>query len=326
MNVSVEYFSRDGDAVMTRHNKFISSFFSMIGILFSCFIGFQVKADSIAENFRGLKLNADLRLAPGKSIKDGVSLMIPAALSHHRMEIIISVQDVLAELGFNTLAITPSLGYDNRRWYFDCEKVIQHTNNFLFDEIDFWVDWLRNKGVMKINLIGHSVSANYISMYMDRRNREEISTVVLLAPATRLYGQIGIDRYETRFKISLSEVLARADQYIAAGKGASPMPEATDYFRCPQAKVTPDAFLSLYRDEMSQNFPNIWSSMPRPLMIVLGTSDNSYPVSLKEVKRIMRNNGLSLKIVSVENGGHHFKGLYTETIVKAMAEFFSENR
>ena len=98
------------------------------------------QADPLAETFRGLKLNAELRLAPGRSLEDGVVLMLPSPLGHHRMELIVNVQDVLAEKGISTLAPSLSLGHDNRRWYIDCEREIRFTADQIFDEIDFWID------------------------------------------------------------------------------------------------------------------------------------------------------------------------------------------
>ena len=54
-------------------------------------------AEPVVEQFRGLRLNAELKMAPGRSLEDGVVLMLPSPLGHHRMELIVNVQDVLAE-------------------------------------------------------------------------------------------------------------------------------------------------------------------------------------------------------------------------------------
>lgn len=278
-------------------------------------------ADAISEEYRGLKLNAELRLASGKALEDGVVLMIPSPLGHHRMEIIVSVQDVLYEKGISTLAPSLSLGNDNRRWYIDCSKVIHFTSESIFDEIDFWIDWLRERGVNKITLLGHSASANYTTMYIARRPRPEVSGLILLAPATLAYGPQGIKRYENRFKVSLSEVLARADRYIAEGKGAVPMAEPTDYYFCPAAKVTADAFVSKYRDMGSQDFPTLWGTMSTPTLLVIGTGDKRSPQIVDEAQRAMDHGRVN--VVTIENGGHFFKGLYTDKVVEAMVNFIA---
>jgi pimeloyl-ACP methyl ester carboxylesterase len=281
-------------------------------------------AEPVVEEFGGLRLNAELKMAPGRSLEDGVVLMLPSPLGHHRMELIVNVQDVLAEKGISTLAPSLSLDYDNRRWYIDCEKEIRFTADGIFDEIDFWISWLASKGAREITLFGHSLSANYATLYMLRRPEAGVEDLVLFAPATLAYGEQGVKRYESRFKVSLGDVLARADRYVTDGRGAEAMAEPTDFYFCPAASVTANAFVSLYRDLGTQDFPRLWSTLPVPTLMVIGTGDKRSPQIEEEAQRARV--GGDLRVITIENGGHFFRGLYTDEAVNAMVEFIGEVR
>ena len=307
---------------MATFQKFFFNF-TVACFLLSCLAGMSAKADALVEEFQGLRLNAELRLAKGKSLEDGVVLMIPSPLGHHRMELIVNVQDVLMQSGINTLAPSLSLKKDNRRWYINCAQEIRFTAENIFAEIDFWVDWLRQRGVRNITLLGHSLSANYVTLYMSR-SAPVVNRAIVLAPATLAYGELGIKRYESRFKVTLKDVLARADRYIAAGKGAEPMAEKTDYYFCPQTTVTADAFVSLYRYVFSQDLPTLWGRMTKPALLVIGTNDKRSPEIVPEAKRAKESG--NIEVVTIENGGHFFKGLYTDNAVEAMVRFISRNQ
>lgn len=278
-------------------------------------------AKPVTATFDGLQLNAELRLAEGKSLQDGVVLMMPSPLGHHRMEIIVNTQDVLTQRGYNTLAPSLSLGYDNRRWYLDCGRPIKFTASMIFAEIDFWVKWLKGQGVKNITLFGHSLSANYITWYLHERAFADVRGAIILAPATLAYGERGIRRYEKRFKVSLAAVLARADQAVREGEGEMVMMEKTDFYFCPVADVTADAFVSLYRDLFSLDMPVLWQGLAKPSLLIIGTGDKRSPGIVEEAGKAAVNK--SLEVVTIENGGHFFKGLYTDEAVDAMAAFIA---
>ena len=292
-------------------------------VLAFSFVG-SARAEPLVEQFRGLQLNAELRLAPGRSLEDGIVLMLPSPLGHHRMELIVNVQDVLAEKGVSTLAPSLSLDYDNRRWYIDCDSEIRFTADGIFDEIEFWIAWLKRAGVRHVTLFAHSLSANYATLYLARRAATGVDGLVLFAPATLAYGEQGVKRYESRFKVSLRDVLTRADRYIAEGRGAEAMAEPTDFYFCPAAKVTANAFVSLYRDLGSQDFPRLWRTLATPSLMVIGTGDQRSPQIEEEAKRASE--GGEIRLITIENGGHFFRGLYTDEAATAMVEFIEEIR
>ncbi|MCK5167633.1 MAG: hypothetical protein KAQ66_09940, partial [Rhodospirillaceae bacterium] len=72
---------------------------SMIAVFLSVFlIATNANAEKVqitAKN--GLKLNANLVLADGKKLSDGVVLITHGTLAHNGMEIIVAMQELLAE-------------------------------------------------------------------------------------------------------------------------------------------------------------------------------------------------------------------------------------
>lgn len=283
----------------------------------------SVLAEPVAEMYHGLRLNAEFKQPSDKSLQDGVVLLIPSALGHHRMELIVNTQDLLTEFGVTTLAPSLSLRKQNRRWYIDCDDTIEYTAEDIFNEIDFWVAWLQKRGAKQITLLGHSLSANYVTLYMNQNRSDTIHNAILLAPATLAYGSQGVQRYESRFKVKLQDVLARAERYVTSGQGDTPMPEKTDYYFCPAASVTPNAFISLYKRMFAEDFPALWRKMPKPTLLIVGTGDNRSP-EIEQVARNVKTEGVT-SVVTIENGGHFFKGLYTEDVVQAMVAFLQQN-
>ena len=85
-----------------------------------------VVAEEVTQQFNGLTLNANLELADGRTLEDGVVLILHGTMGHNRMEIIEASQRALLENGQNSLAINLSLGVDNRHGFFDCERPHRH--------------------------------------------------------------------------------------------------------------------------------------------------------------------------------------------------------
>lgn len=83
-------------------------------------------AAEVSLPYKGLKLNADLTLAPGKTVADGVILIAHGSLAHRDMEMLVAIRNLLRDKGFSTLAINLSLGIDNRHGMYDCKTTHKH--------------------------------------------------------------------------------------------------------------------------------------------------------------------------------------------------------
>ena len=143
---------------------------ALIGAIFSLT---PLRAEEVRTDHQGLDVTGELSIASGKSLKqDGVVLLVHGSLGHDRMEIISAQQELLREAGINSLAITLSLGLNERRGMFDCSIEQDHRNEDAAEEIRSWVDWLKAQGVTNIVLAGHSRGGNqaaiYAAKYLDK--------------------------------------------------------------------------------------------------------------------------------------------------------------
>ena len=106
----------------------------------------SAKAEEVNLEFKDLTLNANLEIAEGKQLSDGVVLIIHSFLAHNRMEIIEASQTALLENGLNSLAINVSLDVDNRHGFYDCMIPIRFKLVDALDEVDAWIAWLKGRG------------------------------------------------------------------------------------------------------------------------------------------------------------------------------------
>jgi hypothetical protein len=114
------------------------------------------QAKEVKIKHSGLTLNANLNLAPGKSLADGVVLMLHGSLGHKDMEIMRGLQDALIEHKISNLAFNLSLALDDRHGLIDCAGPLRLKDSNAVKEIALWVDWLKNKGTGPITILGHS--------------------------------------------------------------------------------------------------------------------------------------------------------------------------
>ncbi len=126
----------------------------------------NVRAEEVIHEFQGLDLRGNLELADGKSLKNGVALIVHGTMSHNRMEMIATLQENLRARGLNSLAITLSLGLDRREGPYPCDIEHNHRHLDAVDEIRSWISWLKIAGAKRVTLIGHSRGGNQVALYM----------------------------------------------------------------------------------------------------------------------------------------------------------------
>ncbi|MEJ2118975.1 MAG: hypothetical protein P8Y36_14265 [Alphaproteobacteria bacterium] len=128
-------------------------------------------AEEVKIDQQGLDAFGNLEIARGKSLKkDGVVLLLHDTHGHNRMEIMSALQELLTERGINSLAVTLTLGMNERRGMFDCSIEQDHRNEDALEEIRNWVEWLKEKGATKIILAGHGRGGNQVAIYAKNVN------------------------------------------------------------------------------------------------------------------------------------------------------------
>lgn len=265
----------------------------------------------------GLKLNANLVLADGKKLSDGVVLITHGTLAHNGMENIVAMQELLAERDISSLAHTLALGISNRSGMYDCAVPHTHKNTDFLDEIALWLNWLEEKGAANITIAGHSRGGNQVAWYAGSKDRASISRVVLVAPGTWSPDK-SANGFKKAHKVELKGVLSRAEALVAAGKGGEMM-EGVGVLYCPGADVTAESFVSYYNYDMRRDTPTVIPKITKPTLLVIASEDTVNPKMLEAAKPFAQSG--KIEMVVVDGAGHFFRDLYGDDMADAMEEF-----
>ena len=275
-------------------------------------------AKDVTLSHTGMTLNANLELADGKTIGDGIILITHGTFAHNKMEIVATLQTLFKERGLSTLAINLSLGVDNRKGVYDCAVPFNHRHSDASQEIAAWVGWLENQGVNNILLVGHSRGGNQTAMYLVEHDNERIRGAVLIAPATWDYDKAS-QSYEKSNKVPLAGRLDDMKKLIAANKG-SEMIQNVALLYCPDATVTPDTFVSYYEDHPLKDTPQALKQVTEPVMVIAG-SDDTVVADLPEKMAKISSPGIRFEVI--DDAGHFFRDLYAEDIADLTEDFMA---
>jgi len=264
----------------------------------------------------GLTLNANLELAAGRGITDGVIVMTHSGLAHGRMETQAYLQELLKDSGYSSLAITLSLGVDNRHGMFDCQAVHRHRYADGAAEIGAWLDWLKQQGVRKTVLLGHSRGAAQTAMYMAGHDNSLVNAVVLLAPDTQATNDAVA--YQRRHHTPLAPVLQKAQALIQAGKGQTVL-EHTGILYCADTRVTADTIVSYYGPDPRLDTPYLIPGIKKPVLVVIAGSDEVVVGYRDKFAPFVDGQRVQMKVV--EGAGHFFRDLYADDAVDAIRVF-----
>lgn len=277
----------------------------------------SLSAEEVTVKQGDTQLRANLELATGKTVKDGVVLMLHGTLAHNQMEIMQSVAGLLKDAGYNTLGINLSYALDNRpSQMLDCAIEHQHKHEDAIAELETWMGWLQGQGASKVALLGHSRGGNQVAWFAAEKDSALLEKVVMVAPATWDAGKSAAD-YEERYKAPLASVMAEAQKQVDAGQGGT-VTELPGFVYCEKAKATADSILSYYRDDKRKNTPDLLPQIKKPMLVVIGSADTvvaDLPAKLQGVKQD------NLAVETVEGADHFFLDLYADELVEKTTHF-----
>jgi pimeloyl-ACP methyl ester carboxylesterase len=276
-------------------------------------------AEEVATEHQGLDVLGNLEIAQGKTLKtDGAVLLVHGSLGHNRMEIVSAAQELLRERGINSLAITLSLGLDHRQGMFDCSLEQDHRHDDAIDEIETWVNWLKEKGAATITLAGHDRGASQAAAYaglpkVDRTVRR----LILFGPLLQTFD--GIDRdYFQRYKKVLRDELSRAEQLVSQDE-ASTLMDTVGFLECSNTKVTAGAFVDYYSNNQKFFTPSLLPSVRMPTLVIGGGADPQEP----QLSRAMRELGGQKNIIfeEVQSADHFFRDSSADELADRIKDF-----
>jgi pimeloyl-ACP methyl ester carboxylesterase len=283
--------------------------------LFLLLAAWPLRAEEIKTRYHGITINANLELAPGKGLEDGVILIAHGQLAHNRMELISALQRGLKKQGYSTLAINLSLGVDDRHGMFDCGRLHAHRPADALDEIDAWIGWLKNQGATEITLLGHSQGGAQVALYAAERRDPSVGGVVLLAPATFDPERVAA-AYEQRFDTPLAPILARAEELLRSGRGETRI-DQIGFLYCQNATATAASIVGWYAPSPLRNTPTLLPRIRQRTLVVAAGADSVVPDLTDQLRTLEGQRNLAVEVI--DGADHFFLDLYADEAVETIA-------
>ncbi|HEX2888462.1 hypothetical protein [Vineibacter terrae] len=277
--------------------------------------GLQARAEPVQIRHDGRTLNADLTVPQGGDVRDGLVVLVHGTLMHGRMEIMAALQKALAERGVGSLAITLSLGIDDRRGPYDCATPHRHMLDATAGEIGAWTRWARERGAARVDLAGHSRGGAQAAYAAATGAVPDIRRLLLIAPATFDAAAVATG-YEKTFGLPLAPLLAGA-----AGFAATPdaLLRPIGFLSCRDAAVAPRTFIDTYTVPERHDTPTLLARVSQPALVVVAGNDEV----VRGLDRVQAVPG-RVRVVNVDGADHQFRDLYGDDLADAVAAFVKE--
>lgn len=249
------------------------------------------------------RLNANLELPTGKTAADGVVLMVHGSLSWYGQETIAALQRNLKARGVGSLAITLSLGIDDRQGPRRCDVVHDYALAGAKREVGLWLEWLAGQGARTVDLLGFSRGGAQVATFAPELARAR--RVVLLAPAFAS-AEEQAQNYERAFGRPLAPQIAEARK--------NPLQQRTvDFLSCRQAPVLNATFLDGYADLPA----SLAAKTGHQTLVVVAGKDEIVPDLAAKLPS-------DVKPVIIDDATHFFLDLYGEEAADAIAAFLKK--
>ncbi len=295
-------------------------FISSIFLCTNYILAYSLAAKEVFLQHNDLTLNAHLNVVENKNLEDGVIMLVHGTLAHNGMETIKNLSNVLNERGFNTLAITLSLGINNRKGMYDCSVTHRHKNLDSLDEILAWFKWLGESRVEDVILMGHSRGGNQVTRFAIDHREAKLKKLVLLAPST--WSQNSIEaNFLRRNNQSLKKTLKKAYDLIEKAEEKKIIASA-GLLSCPNADATAESFISYYQPDSRHDTPSILKKLNIPTLVIAGGRDMVVKDLIGRVNQITDNDKLKLDIV--DDADHFFLDLFAEDVADSIERFVAK--
>ncbi len=274
-------------------------------------------AEEVTHRLGDLTLRANLEMAEGKGMQDGVVLITHGTLAHNRMELIQALQEGLKAQGYNTLAINLSLGIDQRpSAMYDCPTPHVHRHTDAIEEIAAWTQWLKGQGASRIALMGHSRGGNQTAWALAERDDPAYTSAVLIAPQTWAPGELARD-YKAHYGVELQPLLEKAERLVAEGKGDTLLD--MDFLYCEDTRAAAKSVVSYYKDDPRMDTPTLLGKTRKPVLVIIGSEDTTVKDLGEKMAKVA--DGKRIRSYTVEGADHFFLDLYADEVVEQAAAF-----
>jgi len=289
-------------------------------IVAACLLG--VSASATAEEVKipgsGLTLNGEMTMARGKTLADGVVILLHGTLMSNKVEMIVGLQKALAERGVNSLAVNLALAIDDRHGNYDCQLPHRHRQADAVDEIAAWVEWLKGQGARNITVAGHSRGGAQVALYAATNDDAAIARYILIAPAVFNAAE-SAQSYEASFKTKLAPILAQAETLVKDGKGDTMLAD-TAVLYCPATSVSAASFVSYYADDGKKDAPTLVAGVKKPTLVIAAGKDTI----MRDVEKLVVPEPPRVRLVTIEGADHFFLDLFLDDLTDRIVDYLGK--
>lgn len=284
--------------------------------LLLCLAPLVTAAEPVSVTHGNITLHGELTLADGSTLADGVVLMLHGTLASHRMELIRTLGEALAQRGSSSLAVSLSLDAPDRDGMRDCALPHRHRHEDAVAELARWRAWLAERGAGPVTLLGHSRGGNQAARYALRADAG-IDALVLVAPATEVRERT-LAEFRRRHGVTLESWLERA-------RAAAPDALLSDapFLYCGPSEVAASTWLSYHDDDPADDTPSLLGDIAVPTLVVAGSEDSTVPdVAVRTRQQVDEDT----RLVVIDGADHFFLDFYAEDLADAVVDFMGEHQ
>ena len=263
-----------------------------------------VRAEPVQIRPSLLRLNGNLELPPGRTASDGVVIIVHGTLSWYGQETVVALQKNLKAHGIGSLAITLSLGVDDRQRARRCDVVHDYAIAGAKREVGLWIEWLKGQQAKYVDLLGFSRGGAQVAAFAPEFQFPNVRKIVLLAPAFATSLEQA-EIYKRAFGHDLAAELNEARK--------NPLAQRTvDFLTCKQAPVLNATFLDGY----SELPPSLAARTGHPTLVIVAGKDEVVPDLTKRLPS-------TVKPAVIDGADHFFHDLYGEEAADVIAKFLA---
>jgi pimeloyl-ACP methyl ester carboxylesterase len=244
-------------------------------------------------------------------------LLVHDTLGHHSDPAIMRLQAALVANGINSLAISLSLGLNQRKAAFDCGGEHDHRHGDAGDEIVAWVEWLQQNGSARTTLAGVGRGATQAALSVTERPDLVVNRLVLVNPPALSAAAVS-QRYQRQFGQPLRPVLEPARKLVDDGEGDTLL-TAPGFLSCKPARTTAAAFVDYYGGDHRQDIINLLPELRQQTLIVQAGADLDSQNFEKTLSTNSGGNSIVSRTLSGADAG--FTGKSGEQLVELFAAF-----
>ncbi len=241
-----------------------------------------------------------------------VVLIVHGFLQNNNYLTLTNIKDAVLDNGYSLLAPVISLSVNNRRSSLPCQSTHRHTMEDSLNEIESWMQWLKEKKHNRVILIGHSFGSVQAVAYVEKKHKANS-----LPRVTKIIGVSLIDSEYVPDRERREQLRITARQRLQNNN------TETNTYRlsyCHIYRASAKGFLS-YADWTSDRILAALQVLTKDYEVVsiLGSKDKRVPINWPDKQK---NAGAEVKLI--EGANHFFGGSQQIDLIEYLDELLGD--